>query len=120
MVSHSGAVLDEVPHPARGPQPGDKTKRLGPTLERLLEVVQLGRAELGRTPGARGPAADQLPVHAYPARDLGLAEPLPQHSRHRQPPPFQGSEIAPYSCRISYALYISKSKNPVTIFYRTQ
>jgi hypothetical protein len=51
-----------------------------------------------------GPAADRLPVHAHAARNLGLAELLPQQSRRRQPPPFQGSEIAPHSCWISHAL----------------
>jgi len=134
VVSHSSAVLDEVAHPARGPQPAGKAQRLRSAFERLLEVAQLGRIEPGWPPGALspaqaahpgllklvGPAADRLPVHTHLVRDRGLAEPLPQQSRRRQPPPLQGSKIAPHSCRISHALYLSKFSILVTIFYRTQ
>ena len=34
VVSHPGAVLDEIPYPARGPQSAGISERLGPTLER--------------------------------------------------------------------------------------
>ena len=92
VVSHPGPVLDEVAHPTRGPQPAGKSERLGPALERALEVAQLGRAELGWPAGALGlaqpahpgllklprPAADRLPVYSHPPRHLGLAESLSQ------------------------------------------
>lgn len=92
VVSHPGPVLDEIAHPARGPQPGGKSERLGPTLECALQVAQLGRAELGWPAGALGPAqaahsglfklpcpaADRLAVDTHRPGHLGLAESPPQ------------------------------------------
>jgi len=92
VVAHPGPVLDEIAHPTRGPQPAGKAKRLGPALERAFELAQLGRAELGWSPGALGlaqaahpgltklprPAADRLAVDAHRSGHLGLAESLPK------------------------------------------
>src|SRR5260370_6101399 len=90
VVAHPAAVLDERAHPARGPQPAGEAERLGPALERALEVAQLGRAELWWPASALGlaqpahsrllkllrPAADRLPMDAHRAGPLGLAESL--------------------------------------------
>ena len=38
VVSHPGPVLDEIPYPTRGPQSAGISQRLGPALERALEV----------------------------------------------------------------------------------
>src|SRR5260370_7285561 len=86
VVARPGPVLDESAHPARGPQPAGEAERLGPALERALEVAQLGRAELGWPASALGlaqpahsrllkllrPAAARLPMHAHPSCHLGL------------------------------------------------
>jgi hypothetical protein len=110
-------VRDEIPDPARGPQSADKTKRLGPPLERTLELAQLGRVEFGRAPGVLGltqtshsrllklarPAADRLPMHAHRPRHLGLAESLFKQSRRFHPPLFQSSEVPPHPRWITHA-----------------
>ena len=41
VVAHPGAVRDEITHPACGPQAAAIAARLGPALERALEVTQL-------------------------------------------------------------------------------
>jgi hypothetical protein len=52
VVSHPGALGDQIAHPGRGPQPADISAHLGAALERALEVAQLDRAELRWTAGA--------------------------------------------------------------------
>jgi len=44
-------VLDQLAHPARGPQPAGVAERHGSALERLLDFPQLARAQFGLTPG---------------------------------------------------------------------
>jgi hypothetical protein len=126
VVSHSGALLDELAHSSGGPQPAGETKRFRPALERAFEVAQLGGTEFRRATGTLGlaqsahaglfqvprPAADRLPVDAHLARHLGLAESCSEQSRRLHSPRFQRREIPPHTCWITHALYISKNQNP--------
>jgi hypothetical protein len=52
VIAHPGAVRDEITHPSCGPQAAGIAARLGPALERALEVTQLRRVELCWTAGA--------------------------------------------------------------------
>jgi hypothetical protein len=52
VISHPALVLDEFAYPARSPQPAGIAKRLGTLLERLLDLLELGGAELGLAPGS--------------------------------------------------------------------
>ena len=54
VVAHPALVLDQLAHPARGPQPAGISERLGTALERLLDLAQLARAEFGLAPGPAG------------------------------------------------------------------
>jgi hypothetical protein len=126
VVSHSGALLDELAHSSGGPRPAGETKRFRPALERAFEVAQLGGTEFRRAPGTLGlaqsahaglfqvprPSADRLAMHADFARDLGLAESCSEQSRRLHAPLFQRSEVPSHSCWITHALYISKNQNP--------
>ena len=51
VIPHPALVLDQLAHPARGPQPVGVAERLGTASERLLDLPQLARAQFGLTPG---------------------------------------------------------------------
>ena len=42
VIAHPAPVLDQLAHPARGPQPGGVSERLGSALERVFDLLELG------------------------------------------------------------------------------
>jgi len=42
MIAHPAPLLDQLAHPARGPQPGGVFERLGSALERVFDLLALG------------------------------------------------------------------------------
>jgi hypothetical protein len=71
VVPHPGLLLNEVPHPARGPQSAGISQCLGPALERALNPVQAQGKFRGTTtaPGLAQAADAVLPKLPRPAAD---------------------------------------------------
>jgi hypothetical protein len=67
VIAHPGAVRDEITHPSCGPQDASIAARLGPALERVLEVAQLRRVELCWTAGASRFAQRIMCIASYTA-----------------------------------------------------
>ena len=42
VIAHPALVLDQLAHPARGPQPRGISERLGSALERVFDLLELG------------------------------------------------------------------------------
>jgi hypothetical protein len=116
MVAHPAPLLDQAGDPRRRPQCGLVAKRLRSAFERLLDCLQVCRAQLGLASGAPGlfqpgaprlpkladPANDRLPMHPHAPRYFGLAHALLQQLGRRHPAPLQARKVPLHPCRITH------------------
>ena len=121
VIAHPALALDQLAHPARGPQPAGVAERLGSASERLLDLAQLARAQFGLTPGPASllqprpsglrqlsrPANHRLPMDAQTPRHLTLAHALLEQLRGCHPPPLQSRKVPPHTCCITHGSRLS-------------
>lgn len=134
MKLKTGLPLDEIGHPPGGPQAGAIAQRLGPVLETVAQLLQLGGLQpwlaasaasflerLGslRFPGLV-PAADRLPVNVKLARDLGLAPAPVEEFGRLESPLFELIKIAFDAFGITHAQRLAQESIGVTILCEIQ
>ena len=90
VIAHPALVLDQLAHPTGGPQPAGVSKRLGSTLERVFDLLEVGATQSRLAPRPSGlfqtrstglyelsrPANHRLPMHPQAPRDLTLTHAL--------------------------------------------
>ena len=109
MMPHARHPLDHRRHARQRPQVGAEPVRVGARPQGAIDLRQLLRVELGLPSRAAGrleaphplraprlmPVIDRRRRHAQRPRHRALRLPLGEQAGRLQPPPFQGSKIAP-------------------------
>lgn len=134
MVLNAALLLDQLRHPAGGPQPGGVAQRLRAALQPTLHPPQIRWAEAGfpscpsRLPQTGlasfsqllGPAAHRLAVNPDLSSDFGLAQTPAQELSRLQSPSFQGIKITSHAAWVSHAPTLPQNRPNVTILYGSQ
>ncbi len=125
--------MDDGGHAPGGPEQRAKVVGFGPLFEGVFQLAEVLVGQAGLASGSPGlferdramllpsfmPAADRLPVDAYAAGDLGLAQALVEKFDGLHAPPFQLCQlcrIAFYAFRISHAQRIAQGQN-MSLYY---
>src|SRR3984893_7024540 len=121
MVAHPAQLLDQPGDPWRRPQCRLVAQCLRSAFERLLDCLQVCRAQLGLASGAPGlfqpgaarlpqladPANQRLPMNPQTPRYFGLAHALLQQLGRRHPAPLQALKVPLHPCRITHPAKLS-------------
>ncbi len=130
VIAHPALVLDQLAHPARGPQPRGVSERLGSALERVFDLLELSATKSRFASRASGlfqtlpprlrklprPANHRLSMHAQAARHLTLTHAPPKQFRCFHPAALQRAEVPPHTRWVTHTRRLAC----VSILYKTQ